>query len=235
MSNLISKLGILPELQSFSLFEGFTDQQIELLCKDVTVKVTRHKESLFQFKEQAEHFYIILSGAYKLTRPTPNGEDSILHFAHTGDVIAAFIMAQPQPIYPITAISMGPSRALKIHRSNYIENWKNNGDLIFKIQNLLSTRMTSMQNQRALSKSPLQAKIASLLIDLIDKQPTTVDKITIPIPLTRKEIADSVGASVESIIRIMSEWSKKGLITTEDQNITIIKTDKIIELMNADY
>ena len=66
--------------------------------------------------------------------------------------------------------------------------------------------MTSMQNQRALSKSPLQAKIASLLIDLIDKQPTTVDKITIPIPLTRKEIADSVGASVESIIRIMSEW-----------------------------
>jgi CRP-like cAMP-binding protein len=234
MSSLLSKLGILPELKSFRLFDGFSDDQIDLLCKDISVKVTQHKEPLFRFKDKAEYFYIILSGAYKLTRPSPNGEDSILHFAHSGDVIAAFIMAQPQPMYPITAISMGPSRALKIHRSNYTDSWKNNGDLIFRIQNLLSTRMTSMQSQKALSKSPLQAKIASLLIDLVDKQPYSENSVTLPIPLTRKEIADSVGASVESIIRIMSEWSKKGLIKTEDQNITIVKTDKIIELMNAD-
>lgn len=235
MSSPIAKLGILPELQSFRLFEGFSNEQLELLCKEASVKVTRHKEPLLRSKEKADFFYVVLSGAYKLTRPTPNGDDSILHFAHSGDVIGAFIMSQPQPIYPISAISMGPSRALKVHRSNYLESWKNNGDLIFRIQNLLSTRMTSMQNQRVLSKSPLQAKIASLLIDLVDKQPETNDMVKIPIPLTRKEIADAVGASVESIIRIMSDWSKKGLINTEDQNITILKTDKIIELMNADY
>lgn len=235
MSSPIAKLGILPELRSFRLFEGFSDEHIESLCKDSTVKITRHKEPLLRSKERAEGFYVVLSGAYKLTRPAPNGEDSILHFAHSGDVIGAFIMPQPQPVYPISAISMGPSRALRIPRSNYIENWKNNGDLIFRIQNLLSTRMTSMQNQRVMSKSPLQAKVASLLIDLIEKQPENTDTVKIPIPLTRKEIADSVGASVESIIRIMSDWSKKGLINTEDHNITIIKTDKIIELMNADY
>jgi len=235
MTTLFEKSGIMPELKSFRLFGGFSTEQIESFCKDANVKVTHHKEPLFHFKDKAEYIYIVLSGAYKLTKPTPNGEDSILHFAHSGDVIAAFIMAQANPVYPLSAISMGPSRALKINRVNYLESWKNNAELIFRIQNLLSTRMTSMQSQRALAKSPLQAKVASLLIDLIDKQPENTDIVKIPIPLTRKEIAESVGASVESIIRIMSDWSKKGLINTEDQNITIIQTDKIIELMNADY
>ena len=38
----------------------------------------------------------------------------------------------------------------------------------------------------------------------------------IPVPLTRQDFADMVGARVETVIRIMSRWQKEGLIGTDD-------------------
>jgi CRP-like cAMP-binding protein len=51
--------------------------------------------------------------------------------------------------------------------------------------------------------------------------------------MTRKEIANSLGASAESVIRIMSEWSKRGLIETHDQHIKLLQVNKIIEEMDV--
>lgn len=53
-------------------------------------------------------------------------------------------------------------------------------------------------------------------------------------PWAKREIADAVGSSVESIIRIMSEWSKNGFVATNEQQITILRTDKIINLMTSE-
>ncbi len=52
----------------------------------------------------------------------------------------------------------------------------------------------------------------------------------LPIPLTRQEIADSLGATVESVIRIMSSWSQQGIIRTMDRKIEILKMSSIIDI-----
>ena len=81
-------------------------------------------------------------------------------------------------------------------------------------------------------KAPLQQKVASLLITLLERNPTG-NGLDLPLPLTRKEIADTLGATVESVIRIMSEWSKLGIIQTTDQYIRVVKPEKIIELLKV--
>jgi CRP/FNR family transcriptional regulator len=154
-----------------------------------------------------------------------------MNFATTGDMVAAFIMTQENPIYPVSAIAMGPSRLLKLPRKVYLERWKNYPDIIFKIQSLLSTKMAFFQKQKSLTKAPLSAKVASLLIEILQKNESQ-NKQTLSIPLTRKEIADNLGASVESVIRIMSLWSKNNIIETRDHEIAILKLDKLIEFAN---
>src|SRR5690606_37235750 len=143
-------------------------------------------------------------GAFKLTRPTPQGDDAIVHFSVQGDVIGAFIMTHSNPIYPVTVTAMGPSRFLMLPREVYLERWKHEPELIFRIQNLLSVRMTQLQNHSALAKCSLAAKIAFLLVDLLHRQEKSDDP-TLPLPLTRKEVAETLGATVESVIRVMSE------------------------------
>lgn len=226
--------GIIQELRAFTLFKDLDQKPLEDLCSASDVVLSDHRDMLFAANSPAEYFYIVLSGAYKLSKSSPSGEIIILHFCPPGDLMAAFIMSKESPIYPLSSTAIGPSRALRIPKKTYLKYWTQNIDLILHVQRLLTERMTTIQSQRALTKSPLSSKIASLLINLIDKQVTIQDNIQIPIPLTRKEIADSVGSSVESIIRIMSEWSKKGYISTSEQTITIANTAKIIEIMNAE-
>ncbi len=234
MSKTLKEQGVLPEIKSFSLFEDVESSDIEKLCSEAQIALTGHRQKLTNFGDSAHFFYLVLSGAYKLSRPSPGGDDTILHFSLPGDVIGAFIMAQPNPRYPVSAISMGPSRALKIPRENYLESWKDRPTLIFKIQNLLSTRMTMMHNQMSVAKTNLNVKIATFFVNLMERQEDLFEKdSTLCIPLTRKEIAESVGATVESVIRVMSEWAKSGLIKTQDQQITVLRQDKIIEIISS--
>jgi CRP-like cAMP-binding protein len=218
----------IDELMSFEIFEGYTQDKILKLCENGHIEFTSHREYLFHAGVHADFFGVVLSGAYKLSKPSFEGNDTIVHFSMPGDTIAAFIMAQKDPFFPLSAISMGASRFLKLPRENYLHVWKNETDLIFKVQNLLSSRMGQIQDQKTLQRAPLSQRVATLLLTLIEKNSSSVEGLAIAIPLTRKDIADSLGSAVESIIRLMSEWSKLGIIRTNDHQIHILRIDKVI-------
>lgn len=221
----------LIELLAFPIFKEFSLEKLEILCANSEIFICKHRQVIFEYGEPAFKFGIVLGGAFKLSRPTITGEDSIMHFSSPGDIIGAFIMAQPQPKYPVTTAAMGPSRLLAVPKENYIQSWKKDSDLIFKIQNLISSRMSQFQAQKAMQKSPIPARIAELLLQLSNRSSSHEYKLDIP--LTRKEIADSLGVTIESVIRVMSEWSKSGLIDTTEQMITINKPEKLIEFLKS--
>lgn len=220
--------GIVTELQGFSFFSDFSREAIRLLCESGHIVINKHHEHVFRFGEEASAFGIVLSGAYKLSRPTSGGEDVIVYFSTPGDVVAAFIMARPNPIYPVSVVAMGPSRMIKIPRSVYINHWVKNHELVTRMQLSLSGRMGLFQDQKALMRAPLSCKIAALLIGLLDKQSDQTNGV-LPLPLTRKEIADSLGSSVEAVIRVMSDWSKKGVLETTERHIQILKPEILIQ------
>ena len=220
---------IISEVAQFELFKDFSPSKIEKLCVNLQVIISKHRQSIFNFADPAYRFGIVLSGAYKLSRPTVHGEDAIMHFSTPGDVIAALIMGNPDPKYPVTVTSMGPSRFLSLPKENYQMYWKDDTELIFRVQNLLSSRMHRFHSQKIMQKASISARIAQMLLMLAEK--SSPDELQINIPLTRKEIADNLGLTVESVIRVMSDWSKFETITTTDQIITILKPNKLLEIM----
>lgn len=204
-----------------------SNELIAGLCEGAEVHVTKHKEAVFQFGSMALYFGIVLTGAYKLSRISPGGEESVFYFVTPGDVVAALVMSQKNPVYPVTVRAMGPSRMLLVPQTSYLRQWIKNPELLIQIQSLLSIRMNSFQNQKVMQRAPLSAKVASLLLQLV-AQDTSQTELEVPLPLTRKEIADSLGATVESVIRVMSEWAKLGYIATSEQHIKILKPEMII-------
>lgn len=225
---------ICNEIKNFTFFKDLNKEKILMLCKGGQVIVSKHRENLFKFGEKADHFGLVLSGAYRLSRPTPHGEESVLYFSTPGDVIAAFIMNRPDPVYPVTATAMGTSRFLKIPRVMYTTQWMSNMNLIMEIQKSLSTRMIQLQTHKSFSGSSIPQRIALLLLELSGKK--TYQSLTIhelPIPLTRKEISDTLDVTVESVIRVMSQWSKQGIITSNDHIIQITDFEKIKSISEA--
>lgn len=219
--------GAITELSGFPLFSGFDQNTISNLCLGGEIRVNKHRDLLFQFGLPAQQFGIVLSGAYKLSRVTPSGEESVIYFALPGDVVAALIMPQQGATYPVTVRAMGNSRILLLKKDIYLQSWIKIPDLIIQIQCLLSTRMNRFQNQKVMQRAPLASKVASLLLQLVTKD-SNKDELEVPLPLTRKEIADNLGVAVESVIRVMSDWDKQGYIMTLDQNIVILKPDQLV-------
>ena len=47
------------------------------------------------------------------------------------------------------------------------------------------------------------------------------------LPITRNDLADLTGLSIESIMRIMREFKEDGIIDTKGKNIEILKQDSL--------
>lgn len=221
---------ILGELNKFSLFESLSDQETSALCDNGIVRFCKHREEIFSFGKPADYFGIVLSGAYKLSRLNPMGEESVIHFCAPGEVIAALVMAQKNSTYPVTVKAMGPSRILILKKENYTQNWLVRPELILKIQSQLSTRMSLLQNQKLMQRAPVSAKVAAFLLQYLmnHEHDSNDDQLIIPVPLTRKEIGDALGLSVETVIRTMSDWGKKDIISSTDQMIKVKNVEFLI-------
>jgi CRP/FNR family transcriptional regulator len=222
----------LPEIKQFSLFRACDKPTLLNLFSGARMQASKHREVLYKTGEPATKFSLVLRGAYKLIRTTPRGDDVIVYFAAPGDAIAALVMAQENALYPVSAIAMGPSLVLEIPRATYVAKWMRHHDIVLQLQGLLYNRMVLLQDEKLLNKSPLDLKIAHLLLQLTEKYSAESDGI-LPIPLTRREIADSLGASVESVIRIMSDWTQKKIIATSEQHIEVLEAGRIAEMIDV--
>lgn len=220
-------------LGEYPLFLGLNEKELHPLLEGHKFKNIRHHEALYKMGDTAESFAIVLTGAFKLVRATPRGDDAIVYFATPGEVIGALVMLKQNAIFPVSAVALGASTVLVMPRSTYLQSWISNATVQTKLNGALYSRMSVLQENKANSTLSLQKRVASLLLSLLDKQPVS-DAARLPIPLTRQEIADSVGSTVESVIRCMSDLSQQGMIQTEDKQIEILRADKIVDLLKAD-
>ncbi|HND86221.1 MAG TPA: Crp/Fnr family transcriptional regulator [Pseudobdellovibrionaceae bacterium] len=222
----------LPEILGYPIFQGFPREAILQLLSEGRYRSTSHRQNLYQAGEAADSFALVLRGAYKLVRPSPLGDDVIVYFSCPGDVIGALLMPQPSSSYPVTVVSMGPSGVWSIPRRTYLSYWSKNPEIVLRMQSLLYHRMSLLQDEKMRQKSPNSQKVAHLLIQLMEKYSGEFnDEGVLPIPITRKEIADAIGSTPESVIRIMSDWSHQGIIRTTDHHIEILKTASIVKLL----
>lgn len=210
-------LHLILELQKTSFFRDLSQEEIKALFKDSKYRDVPNHKALFSQGQEAQSFGVVLFGGFKIVKEGKNKTKSILHFGVPGDLLGAMFMTQPCANYSVSVIAMGPSAALEISKEIYLENWEGNVKIREKLKKHFFLRMQDLQSQHIQTKQPLKIKIASLFLQLLAKEKST---IAVPIPITRQEIADFTGASVEAVIRNLSSMSD--LISTKEKSITIL-------------
>ena len=221
-------------LANFDLFRGLSIELLNSALGGGTLKTLKHREFLYRAGEDAKSFCIVFNGALKLIRPSPRGVDIIVHFALQGDLIGALLMNQSEGSqFPISAKAMGPTKVVCIPRSTFQNIWKSNIELQNRMNTILYRRMATIQDDKTLFSSPLRSLIAVLLLRHLDQDDDGGTLKSLVLPLTRQEIADSLGVAVESVIRIMSDWTSEGLLHRMDdggpEQVNVAKLIEYIE------
>ena len=85
----------------------------------------------------------------------------------------------------------------------------------------------------ALIHNNVRERLARLLLALKNSHGIQeTDRIALNIKITREEIAGIIGSSLETVVRLFSEFKNEGLIAQEGKSIYIINEAKLMEFAN---
>ena len=135
--------------------------------------------------------------------------------------------------YPANAVAMEDSEVLKISRKDLLSLMDRFPGLMYCMAMNIGDRIKdSHETLKNIALEKVEARIASLLLKLAVKTGEKVsDGIMINMKLTKQDIAEMVGTTVETSIRTMSKLSKAGLVSAKSGNIIIRDPGKLKSLI----
>ena len=188
-------------------------------------------EHLFDEGDSSDHLYIIVSGRVKVSKTTARGSDVILELFGPGDPVGAVAVYESRP-YPASGIAIEPTTCILVPRQSFFALLEAHPTLVRGLLIGLTHRLVELTNRLTeLSGGRIEARLARLFLKLADdagrQRP---DGVFIPMPLSRQELADMIGTTIETSIRIMSRWNKQEVVRTEKDGFLVVDREALESL-----
>ncbi|MGD1158626.1 MAG: Crp/Fnr family transcriptional regulator [Terriglobia bacterium] len=187
---------------------------------------------LFVEGQPTRGLYIMCSGEGKLYVNSAEGQSLTLRVVEHGEVLGLSSLIADEP-YPASAETLCPSQVSFIPRLEFLQFLRANADVALRVAKHLSMELSrAWQQTRMLALAPdTHAKLTQFLFEWAEKHPqATADGLRIALHMTHEEIARNIGASRESVSRILGDWKHRGVIRVSGGTITILRP---LELQSA--
>jgi len=227
-----SKIDIIRQIP---FFESFTDTEIMNVEPHIREYKFRKNQYLFWEGDAAKMLYIVKSGRVRLLRTTASGKSMVLEVMSPGKVCGGNTLFSET--HRNSAQAVEPTIAYGLSLEDY-DNLLTKYPVIAKgiIKFLGQKLMDAHDVIISLVSSKVENRIASLVVRLCENHGTqTKDGIMINVRLTRQDIADVVGATVETTIRTISRFQKKGLITTVNGRLLIRNIEAFRKMVSGGH
>jgi CRP/FNR family transcriptional regulator len=180
-------------------------------------------ETIFAEGTPADAFITIVEGRVKVFKATPSGKEIILEIFGPGDPLGA-VAAYESSAFPASAQALEPSLCLAIGRRDFFQLLEQYPALVRGLLSGLTLRLAELTRRLTdLSGSRVDARLARLLLTLADRIGTASgDAVFVALPLSRQELGDLTGTTIETTIRIMSRWQKDDVVRTEKGGFHIV-------------
>jgi CRP-like cAMP-binding protein len=179
---------------------------------------------IFAEGEDADVFVIIVDGRVKIFKATPAGKEIILEIFGAGDPLGA-VAVYEGVTFPASAVALEPTSTLQIARPDFCRLLEQHPPLVRALMSGLTLRLAELTRRLAeMTGSRVETRFARLLLKLADEmgRPDAEGGIFVPLPLSRQELADFTGTTIETAIRIMSRWQKDDVVRTEKDGFHLV-------------
>jgi CRP-like cAMP-binding protein len=218
-------------LQEIPLYRRLPPEERQRLAAVSRVHTYARGELIFSEGDPGDIFFTIARGRAKVFKMTPSGKDLILEIFGPGGPLGAVAVYENRP-YPASAMAMEDTVCLLIRRQDFFGLLERHPTLVRSLLLGLTRRLVELTNRLAeLTGGHVEPRFARLFLKLADEmgQPAP-GGIFIPLHLSRQELADLTGTTIETCIRIMSRWGKDGLVQTEKEGFLIVDRNGLEEL-----
>jgi CRP-like cAMP-binding protein len=179
--------------------------------------------AIFSEGEPSDFFITIVMGRVKVYKATPAGKEVILEIFGPGDPLGATAAYEGRP-FPATAVALEDTECVLIPRASFFALLEQHPSLVRGLLTGLTHRLVELTTRIAdLSGARVEARFARVFLKLAKDIGRNGEGGTfVPLALSRQELADMTGTTIETCIRIMSRWGKEDIVKTDKDGFTLL-------------
>ena len=179
--------------------------------------------TLFAEGDGSDFLYVVASGHVKVFKTTARGTDVILEIFGPGDPVGAVAVYESRA-YVASAVALEPTTCLLIPRQAFFSLLETHPTLVRGLLVGLTHRLVELTTRLTdLTGGRVEARLARFLLKLAnDMGQRRPEGVFIPLSLSRQELADMIGTTIETSIRIMSRWAKEDVVRTEKDGFLVV-------------
>jgi CRP-like cAMP-binding protein len=188
-------------------------------------------ETIFNEGDPADFAYSVVSGAVRLCKHTADGRRQIAQFLLPGDFFS--FMAMDEHSF---AAEAADNTVVACYPQRQIERMTEERPALRRyFGSLLACRVKDVQNQLVtLGRQTAKERVASFLVMLVERAGAE-DGSRIDLPMSRQDIADFLGLTIETVCRMLSSMKRSKLLDVAGAHELIIRdSDRLYALAEGD-
>lgn len=207
-----------------------SNQELNTLDDIIERKRPIHKgDQIFTDGEEMHALFAIRSGTFKTFTVNEQGEEQITGFHLAGDLLGFDAIADTE--HKSFAQALETSMICEIPY-NSLDTLSNTMPKLKKqVLRLMSNEIrTDQEMLTLLNRKNAEQRVATFLVSLSDRYHARgLSATEFRLTMTRSDIGNYIGLTVETISRLLNRFHKNGLIKVDGKLISILDIDELID------
>jgi CRP/FNR family transcriptional regulator, nitrogen fixation regulation protein len=176
--------------------------------------------------EPAEYLYQVISGAVRTYRMLDDGRRQIGAFYLPGDIFGV----EAGEAHLSSAEAINDAQILVVKRSAVMARAEHEKDLTRQLWTLTVRELQRVQEHSLVLIKSAEERVAGFLLEMARRNSSTV---AIELPMSRQDIADYLGLTIETVSRTFSQLAQSGTIALETSRRVLFRNRAALHRLNA--
>ncbi len=221
---------ILESIHQSAPTAAISDKNLSALISLSTKKRYSAGDHIVFEGDERNSGFLVLTGRLSLLKTSLTGRELIVEALLPGDLFGIALALEEQP-YTFSARAQIDTELLLVPRRALVSLLENESALYRAFVDLIAKRLNRAHSlSRALAHDKVEVRIAAGLLAML---PSSIrhDNQSRSIRVTRKELSEMSGTTVETAIRVTKAMERGGLLDlTKNGIVTILDTESLDEL-----
>ena len=189
--------------------------------------------TLFMQGQPAEGVWAVKQGVIHIVKSGRGGRETVLEVIPPGELFGAVVALENRP-YPASALAAEPSVVWCLPASLARELCQAHPTLRSAILAQVTDRLRSAHERlQSIATEPVEQRLARMLLVLAKKLGQRKDGIIV-LSVTRQELADMIGSTVETTIRTTSKWQQAGIVRSSRHQLRVTDPAALEKIASGD-
>lgn len=219
------------EVRLFSICGALSSDELAALDQISQARVFAAKSVMFEQGSPAVSVFNITEGVVRLYKSLSDGRRQIVGFALPGDFLGLAMTDR----FAVAAEAITQVRACRFARTAFQDYVDTRPHLLKRMHEFSSYELSLAQDQMLLlGRKTAEEKVAAFLRNLQARYGRIgAMSVTVPLPMSRQDIADYLGLTIETVSRTLTKLARQKVVVIVPDGVRLLSIERLDELAAA--